>query len=60
MTVHPLEGRPDGPAHGLTPEEIRRRCVESRAAQGLPPTVRDSMVLDRLASLLRDDEAATA
>ncbi|SDO87210.1 hypothetical protein SAMN04489867_0811 [Pedococcus dokdonensis] len=59
VAAYPYDG-PAGPAHGLSPEEIRRRCIESRAAQGLPPTVQDGAVLDRLVALLRDDEAAGA
>lgn len=57
--VHPHD-RPGGPADGLTDDEIRRRCIASRAAQGLPPTVQDGAALDRLVALLRDDEAALA
>lgn len=36
----------------MTPDEARRRCTASRAAQGLPPTVEDPATLARAAVLL--------
>ena len=54
MSVLLPDERPDGPAHGLTPEEVRRRYLESRAAQGLGPVSTDGAALDRLAALLLD------
>jgi hypothetical protein len=52
--IHPAD-RPGGPAHGLSAEQIKRLVAESRAAQGLPPTVKDPVVIDRLATLLREE-----
>ncbi len=45
--------RPGGPAHGLPPEEITRRCAESRAAQGLPPGIEDPATVERIVAILR-------
>ena len=44
--------RPGGPAHGLSDEELTRACVESRASQGLPPTVQDPTTVERIAAML--------
>jgi excisionase family DNA binding protein len=38
-------------------EAIRRQVAESRAKQGLPPTVEDAGVLDRIAALVVGTEA---
>jgi hypothetical protein len=35
-----------------TPEEIEAWVTESRAAQGLPPTIEDPRVLERIAAIL--------
>lgn len=53
---HPHD-RPGGPAHGMTSAEIHQRVVESRAAQGLPPTVEDPLAVERIVALLTDDDA---
>lgn len=38
-------------AAGMSREELRRRVTETRAAQGLPPTVEDPTTLQRIADL---------
>ena len=45
--------RPGGPADGLTDDEVRRLTAESRAAQGLPPTVQDPSTVERVVAVLR-------
>lgn len=42
----------------MSPEDLARVVAESRAAQGLPPTVEDPAALDRLAALMRERIAA--
>ncbi len=37
----------------MTPDEVRRLVAESRARQGLPPTVEDPAAVARIARLLR-------
>ena len=42
-------------AAGMTPDEAAEWVRESRAAQGLPPTVEDPAALDRMAALVVPD-----
>src|SRR3954452_4103322 len=51
------EDQPD--ALGLTRAAYRQRAAESRARQGLPPTITDPATLDWIASLFRDVPAET-
>lgn len=41
-------------SHGLSREEITRRVRESRAEQGLPPTIQDPATLAHIVTLVRD------
>lgn len=39
----------------MSRDELRERVRATREAQGLPPTVEDATVIERVAALLRDD-----
>jgi hypothetical protein len=43
-----------------TDEQIRAMVVESRAAQGLPPTITDLAVLERVAAIFARQPAVSA
>lgn len=45
--------KPNGPAHGLTDEEVTRHRIESRARQGLPPNIEDPYVIDLIVASIR-------